>query len=79
MTELAAIIGRFLGAVLAECAPVLVQILREARRDTAEDSMVPDDLVLRLRERLRRHQDDLRLGRDAGADTPAGEGSGVDV
>ena len=70
----AATLGRFIGAVLAECAPVLVGIVEEAIRratsDTVEDSAAPADLTARLLARLR-GPDDTRKSGDAGT-TPAG-------
>ena len=53
----AASIGRFVGAVLAECAPVLVEILstaiRRAFSDSVEMGEAPADLRARLLERVR--------------------------
>ena len=68
--NIAAIIGRFIGAVLAECGPVLVTIFTESIRaaftDTIEDGISRSD----LRERL------LRKLRDASnRDTTGGAGS----
>ncbi len=55
--NLAVILGRFLGAVLAECGPVLAEILshaiREGLSDTVEDGARRDDLRQRLLERVR--------------------------
>jgi hypothetical protein len=57
MTPLAAMLGRFFGAMLAECAPVLVEVIREAIQsafaDTVEDGARRDDLRKRLLERVR--------------------------
>ena len=60
MTTLAATIGRFIGAVLAECAPVLVAIIREILNepDTVEDGAAPADLTARLLAKLHKHADD---------------------
>ena len=41
-------LGRFLGAVLAECAPVIISIIKESTRDTIEDGATRDDLRNRL-------------------------------
>lgn len=65
--SLAVSLGSFIGAVLKQCAPEIVLILRAAFRDTAEDSKAPDDVIARLQSRLdrmRREQDDIRKGRD---------------
>ncbi|MGH7143121.1 MAG: hypothetical protein ACREJ2_03185 [Planctomycetota bacterium] len=55
--NLAEWLGQFIGSVLAECAPVLVEILshaiREGLGDTVEDGAVRDDLRQRLLSRLR--------------------------
>lgn len=64
--SLAALVGRFVGAVLAECGPVLVEILRSAFKDTVEDSRPSGALVERLRARLR-HPNDLRERRGSGS------------
>ena len=57
MTPLAVAFGRFAGAVLAECAPVLVEIIahaiQKAFTNTVEDGARRDDLRERLLERLR--------------------------
>jgi hypothetical protein len=57
MTSLAASLGRFMGAVLVECAPVLVEIMvhaiREASQNTVEDGARRRDLRERLADRLR--------------------------
>jgi hypothetical protein len=54
---LAAMLGRFFGAMLAECAPVLVEIITHAVQnafaDTVEDGARRDALRERLLERLR--------------------------
>ena len=77
---MAVILGRFLGAVLAECAPVLVAILAEAIKrgttDTAVDSLPDSDLRNALDQRVR-DADRLRPGRGPGA--PAGDGAGEDL
>lgn len=57
-TSLAIVLGKFIGAVLSECAPVIAAILAEGLRraitDTVEDSAAADAaLVERLRKRLR--------------------------
>ena len=57
MAPLAVVLGRFVGAVLAECAPVLVEIIahaiQKALANTVEDGARRDDLRERLLERLR--------------------------
>ena len=57
MSGLAVALGRFLGALLAECAPVLVEILahaiREGLADSVEDGARRDDLRERLLRRVR--------------------------
>lgn len=68
-------LGQFLGAVLAECAPVLVEILREAQRDTVEDGARRDDLRERLLERVRAM---ARRPRGSGSSGGAGETGGPD-
>jgi hypothetical protein len=54
--SLAVILGRFFGAMLAECAPVITEIIahaiRQAFSDTVEDGARRDDLRERLLERL---------------------------
>lgn len=54
---LAVWLGRFLGAILAECGPALADILyvaiRRARDNTVEDSTASDVLRERLLKRLR--------------------------
>ena len=84
MSGLAAILGRFVGAILAECADELVEIgvevMKRALSDTVEESNVPPDRRNRLRDKLRK----LRMGhknRDStaggsGAVSGAGEGEG---
>ena len=57
MTSLAVVLGRFIGAVLAECGPVIVAILREAFRDTAEEGKAPEALREELQSALRRLPD----------------------
>lgn len=52
MVNLAVLLGRFIGAVLAECGPVIVEILQSAFNPTAEDSKAPDALSKRLHDRL---------------------------
>lgn len=66
--SLAVSLGNFIGAVLKQCAPEIVSILRAAFRDTAEDSKAPPDLRDRLSAELERmrHKDDLRTGGDSG-------------
>jgi hypothetical protein len=77
MEALAVILGRFLGAVLAECGPVLAEILahaiREAKRDTVEDGACRPSLRERL---LRRVRDARDRGPDGGAGAPGGAGDG---
>jgi len=55
--QLAAWVGRFVGAVLRECGPTIVDILaaaiRAAINDTVEDGATRDDLRTRLLERVR--------------------------
>ena len=50
-------IGRFIGAILAECGPALADILytaiRRAHDNTVEDSTAPDNLKYRLVKRVR--------------------------
>ena len=78
MAGLAVTVGRFVGAVLAECAPVLVEVIRECMRDTAEDGARRDDLRERLLERLR-DSGHLRADGRAGKNPPdsqAGPGVG---
>jgi hypothetical protein len=81
MTPLAAMLGRFFGAMLAECAPVLVEIITHAVQnafaDTVEDGARRDALRERLLERLRPPS---RIDPARGTGTPAGanqEGQGV--
>jgi hypothetical protein len=58
MTPLAAMLGRFFGAMLAECAPVLVEIIsqsiRSAFADTVEDGARRDDLRQRLLSKIQK-------------------------
>ena len=53
METFAAIFGVFCARILAYCAPVIVEILREASKDTSEDGARRDDLRERLLARLR--------------------------
>jgi len=57
VSGLAVVLGRFLGAMLAECAPVLVEVLayaiREGLADSVEDGARRDDLRERLIKRVR--------------------------
>lgn len=80
MGSLAVVLGRFVGAMLAECAPVLVGILSEAIRnalkDTVEDGAVRDDLRNRLLARLRRSDSANPSG---GAGPAAGASEGKDL
>lgn len=48
----AAWLGQFVGAVLAECGPVIVEILKASFRSTAEDSKAPADLRKRLQDAI---------------------------
>jgi hypothetical protein len=69
---LAGALGRFVGAMLAECAPVIVGIIKEALHDTVEDGAARDDLRSRLLDRLR-HSDSARAAGGTGeapADDP---------
>ena len=81
MLQLAAIVGRFIGAVLAECAPVLVEILshaiREAFTDTVEDGARDDDLRKRLLERVQ--GDAHGVSSTGGTSTTSGAGEGEDL
>jgi len=65
--SLAVLFGRFIGAALAECAPVLAKILAEgiklAFKDTVEEGKAPDGLAADLRARIAsgvRNADDHR-------------------
>lgn len=66
--SLAVMLGRFIGAMLAECGPVLAEILssaiRSALENTAEDSKPDADLRSRLLQRLQsaRNADSVREG-----------------
>lgn len=53
---LAVWLGRFIGAVLAECGPMIVEVIRACFTNTAQDSKPPADLRARLLARL----DELR-------------------
>jgi len=72
MMTIAAIVGRFIGAVLAECGPVLAEILRSAIRDATNDTVETGerdrDLRARLLARLRDSRDSHSAG-GAGAAT----------
>lgn len=48
MTALAALLGRFVGAMLAECGPMIAEILASAFRPTSEDGARRDALRERL-------------------------------
>lgn len=72
MEALAALLGGILARVLAYCAPVIVEILREAAKDTVENGAVRDDLRERLLERVRNSRCDDTTGR---ASTPARDDS----
>lgn len=74
MSNLAAAIGRFVGAVLAECGPEIVRILRAAFRNTMEDGQLDDDLRAKLLGQLR-DKDDLRPGGLSG-ETPRDDSGG---
>lgn len=52
MSYFASIIGRFIGAILAECAPTIIKIIRESRRNEVQDSNAPSHLIERLNEQL---------------------------
>lgn len=65
MEVFAAIAGRFLGLVLAQLAPVIVEIIREAAKDTVVEGVRRDDLRNRLLERVR-NANDLRSPGGAG-------------
>lgn len=41
---LAAVVGRFIGGVLVECAPVLIYIIRQSMTPTVEDGKIRNDL-----------------------------------
>ena len=75
MTGLAVVLGRFLGAMLAECAPVLVEVMADAIRkglaDTVEDGARRGDLRERLLRRLRQSRDH---GSPGGAGAATGDG-----
>ena len=66
--KFAILFGRFIGAALVECAPVLSEILSHAIRtaltDSVEDGASRDDLRSRL---LRRVHDAHNLGTAGGA------------
>ena len=51
---LAVTFGRFIGAVLAECGPVIVEILKASFRNSAEDGKAPEDLKKRLQDAIDR-------------------------
>lgn len=68
MPSLGIFIGQVIGAALKECGPQIVAILRDARRDTMEDGVVPAGFRDALLERMRK-QDDLRESRGSG-ETP---------
>ena len=74
-------LGNFIGAVLAQCAPVLVKILSEAiqnaRFETVEESNAPDDLRKRLLERL--HSYRASAGRNPVADQATSDSEGVAI
>lgn len=66
---LAAVIGQFIGAVLDQCGPSIVRILRDAFRNTSEDSKAPEDLKSRLHDavsKLPNSEDDIRPSGDSG-------------
>lgn len=73
---LAAWLGRFIGAMLAECGPVLVdlavEIYKRATTDTAEIGATDDALRARLLARLR-DADNLHQSGGAGDAAAAGE------
>lgn len=76
MEAIAVLVGKFIGAVLAQCGPVIVEILQSAFKPTAEDSKAPDALRNRLNDIVRRmfpdaSKDGLRKAGDPG--TPSGD------
>lgn len=76
----AATIGRFIGAVLAECAPVLAEIIADAIRrataDTVEEGATRDALRERL---LKRVRDANSLNKAGGASPVQGADAGKDL
>jgi len=90
VSELAAILGRFVGAMLKECGPVIVDIVaagvRKAFNDTVEDGKAPeelrnrltDDLRSKLAARVRDQGSDSSTG-GPDPDSGAGKGEGVGV
>jgi len=72
--SLAAWLGRFIGSVLAELAPVLLELYREFKKPTSEDGAAPDDLRNRLRDRINRLPD----GRDSDDLHSAGRSGSVE-
>lgn len=75
MEALAVLVGRFLGAVLAQCAPVIVGIIREILKDTVEDGARRDDLRERLLDKL--HENSASPAGRAGETGGPDEGEGV--
>lgn len=76
-----AVLGRFVGAALAECGPVLyeliVRILKDATTDKMEVSVRDDDLRKRLLERVRQYND-LYSERRAREDSQTDENGSLD-
>jgi len=73
--NLAAVLGRFVGAVLAECGPVIVEIIANAIKlsttNTVEDGAIRDGLRERLLSRLHPRPNDPSTVRGTG--TPSGD------
>jgi len=90
VSELAAILGRFVGAVLKECGPTIVDILaaaiRKAFNDSIEDGKAPEelrnrltnDLRSKLAERVRDQSGDTET-RGPDSDSTANQSEGVGV
>lgn len=70
---LASTLGKFIGAVLAECAPILVEIIIAAIRgsyESVEESSRRPDLRKRLLERLHKNHPDSSGGTRKTTGTP---------
>lgn len=71
MESLATFLGKFLGLILAELAPVIVEIIR-ATKNTVEDSNPSNDLRSRLLNKLRSVENGIRPS--TGSDKTEGNG-----
>ena len=78
MLSPAAALGRFIGGMLSECAPILTEIIanaiRKAFTDTVEDSAGDPALRRRLLDQLHTYQDGIGPLRDTGSAPGSSEG-----